>query len=121
MHPVGEGIATFFGGKSDYSLHWHLLKLQTFLKENPEFDLSDISKLKMDIPNGENVSDLRYVIGGLLMKKIYEREGIEGLIEALEYGTSDEIFYQLIEDKLGVTQSNFDEYIKKEIKNYTEH
>lgn len=118
---VGEGIATFFGGKSDYSLHWHLLKLQTFLKENPEVDLSDISKLKMDIPNGENVSDLRYVIGGLLMKNIYEREGIEGLIEALEYGTSDEDFYLLIKDKLGVTKGKFDEYIKEEMKKYTEH
>jgi len=118
---VGEGIATFFGGKSDYSLHWHLLKLKAFLKENPEFDLSNISKLKMDIPNGEHVSDLRYIIGGLLMKNIYEKEGIEGLIEALEYGTSDVDFYQLIEDKLEVSQSNFDEYIKEEMENYTEH
>lgn len=118
---VGEGIATFFGGKSDYSLHWHLLKLKAFLKENPEFDLSDISKLKMDIPNGEHVSDLRYVIGGLLMKNIYEREGIEGLIEALEYGRSDKDFHQLIENKLEVSRSRFDGYIKKEMKNYTEH
>lgn len=115
---VGEGIATFYGGKSDYSLHWHLLKLKAFLNDNPEFDLSDISKLKMDIPNGENVSDLRYVIGGLLMKKIHEREGVKGLIEALKYGTSDAEFYQLLEDKLGVARNKFDEYIKAEMKKY---
>ena len=118
---VGEGIATFFGGKSDYSLHWHLLKLKAFIEENPEFDLSDISKLKMDIPNGEHISDLRYVIGGLLMKNIYDREGIKGLIEALKNGTSDENFYQLLIDKLGVTKDKFDEYIKEEMKKYTEH
>ena len=118
---VGEGIATFYGGKSDYSFHWHLMKLKAFLNDNPEFDLSDISKLKMDIPNGDNVSDLRYVIGGLLMMKIYKKEGIKGLIEALRYGTSDEDFYQLIQDKLEVTKDDFDEYIKEEMENYTTH
>lgn len=118
---IGEGIATFFGGKTDYSLHWHLLKLKAFLASNPLFDLSDISKLKMDIPNGEHVSDLRYVIGGLLMKNIYEKEGIKGLIEALEYGTTDEDFYRLLYDKLKFTRTKFDEYIKLEMKKYTEH
>jgi len=118
---VGEGIATYLGGKSDYSLHWHLLKLKFFLKENPKFDLSDLSKLKMDIPNGDNVSDLRYIIGGLLMKNIYEKEGINGLITSLEYGTSDNDFYQLLEEKLGVSKANFDDYVKEEMENYTEH
>jgi len=115
---VGEGIATFYGGKTDYSLHWHLLKLKAYLNDNPEFDLSDISKLKMDIPNGDNVSDLRYIIGGLLMKKIKEKEGVKGLIEALKYGTSDEDFYQLIKDKLGFTKDKFDEYVKSEMRKY---
>ena len=117
---VGEGIATFFGGKSDYSLDWHLRKLKTFLAENPEFDLSDISKLKMDIPNGEHVSDLRYIIGGLLMKNIYQRAGIKGLLDALKYGTSDDDFYQLIEDKLEISPAKFDAYLKEEMKNYPE-
>ena len=117
---VGEGIATFYGGKSDYSLHWHLLKLKQFLSDNPEFDLSNISKLKMDIPNGENISDLRYIIGGLLMKNIYKKEGIRGFIAALQYGSSDEDFYQLLEDKLEVPKDSFDIYIKKEMRNYVD-
>lgn len=115
---VGEGIGTFLGGKSDYSLDWHLRKLQTFLAEQPDFDLSDIAALKMDIPNGEHVSDLRYVIGGLLMKRIYEKEGVAGWLEALRYGTSDEDFYRLLEDKLGVTKTGFDRYVKTEMKQY---
>lgn len=115
---VGEGIATFFGGKSDHSLDWHLLKLKRFLEENPDFDLSDISKLKMDIPIGEHGSDMRYVIGGLLMQNIYKKEGIEGLIDCLKYGTSDEEFFQLIKDKLDVEKDSFDNYIKKEMERY---
>lgn len=116
---VGEGIATFFGGKSGYSLDWHLSKLKAFLKEEPKFDLSDISTLKMDIPNGEHVSDLRYVIGGFLMKQIYEQEGTNGIVEALKYGTQDRDFYRLIEDKLGVSPDDFDGYIKNEMKKYS--
>ena len=115
---VGEGIATFFAGTSTYSFHGHMLKLQQFLAEDPDYDLSDITKLNKTIPNGEHASDLRYVIGGLLMMKIYEKEGVKGLVESLEYGTSDEEFFRLMQDKLGVKRENFDEYIKQEAKRY---
>ncbi len=115
---VGEGIGTFYGGKSDHSLDWHLLRLKTFLAENPEFDLSDITQLKMDIPPGEHGSDMRYVIGGLLMKNIYEKEGVQGLVEALDYGTADEAFFQLLSDKLGVGKTEFDGYVKAEMARY---
>jgi hypothetical protein len=97
-----------------------LLKLKQFLNENPDYDLSDISKLKKTIPNGEHASDFRYVIGGLLMKNIYKKEGIKGLVESLKYGTSDKDLYKLIDDKLKVTKDDFDEYIKVEMKNYNE-
>lgn len=117
---VGEGIATFFSGTSTYSFHEHMLKLKQFLAKNPEYNLSDISKLKKTIPNGEFKSDFRYVIGALFMKNIYEREGVNGLIESLKYGTSDEDFFLLIYDKLKVTKNSFDEYIKKEMREYAE-
>jgi len=109
---VGEGIATFFAGTSTYSFHEHMIKLKQFLNKCPNYDLSDISKLKKTIPNGEHKSDFRYVIGALLMKNIYEKEGIKGLVESLKYGASDDDFYLLIKDKLGVTKKSFDEYIK---------
>lgn len=117
---VGEGIATFYAGTSTYSFNGHMLKLKEFLAENPDYDLSDISKLNKTIPNGEHKSDLRYVIGGLLMKNIYDKEGVKGLVESLKYGTTDHDFYQLLEDKLGVTKVNFDAYIKAAMKNYSE-
>ncbi|MEB8327744.1 hypothetical protein OO009_00125 [Flavobacteriaceae bacterium KMM 6897] len=117
---VGEGIATFYAGTSTYSFHEHMLKLKVFLAKNPEYALSDISELKKTIPNGEHKSDFRYVIGALLMKNIYGREGIKGLIESLKYGTTEADFYLLIEDKLGVTKDEFDQYIKNEMKIYSE-
>lgn len=54
------------------------------------------------------------------MRNIYEKEGIKGLTDALEYGTTDEDFYRLLYDKLEVTRNKFDEYIKLEMKKYTE-
>ena len=115
---VGEGIATFYAGTSTYSFHGHMLKLKQFLDKNPDYDLSDISKFNRTIPNGEHASDFRYVIGGLLMRNIYQKEGVAGLIDSLRYGTADEDFYLLIKDKLGVTKKGFDKYIKDEMKRY---
>lgn len=117
---VGEGIATFYAGTSTYSFERHMQKLKEFLNNNPDYGLSDITKLNKTIPNGEHASDFRYVIGALLMKKVYDKEGVKGLIESLEYGTSDEDFFQLLKDKLGVTNERFEEYIKEEMKNYIE-
>ena len=111
---VGEGIATFYAGTATYTFAGHMDKLKAFLKENPDYDLSDINQLKKSIPNGEHKSDFRYVIGGLLMKNIYDKEGVHGLIESLKYGTTDDDFYRLLKDKLGVTKDGFDSYIKKE-------
>lgn len=115
---VGEGIATFYAGTSTYSFQGHMEKLKLFLAEHPNYDLSDINRLKITIPNGEHKSDFRYVIGGLLMKNIYEKEGVNGLIESLKYGTTDSDFYQLLEDKLDVTKDSFDRYIKSEAKRW---
>ena len=115
---VGEGIATFYAGTSTYDFDGHMLKLMEFLEKEPGYDLSDITKLNKTIPNGEHASDLRYVIGGLLMKNIYEKEGVPGLIESLKYGTKDEDYWRLLKDKLGVTKDTFDGYVKQETKNY---
>lgn len=117
---VGEGIASFYAGTSTYSFDGHMKKLKAFLAEEPDYDLSDITKLNKTIPNGEHKSDLRYVIGGLLMRNIYQKEGVKGLIESLGYGTSDADFFRLLQDKLGVKKDDLDQYIKSEMKGYSD-
>ena len=125
---IGEGIATFYGGSGGYTLDWHLEKLKSFLNENPNYDLSDIDRLDTEIPNGEYKTDFRYVIGGFLMKKVYEKHGVEGLMEALQItggnakefhksGGSNEDFFNFLKEKLGIEKQDFDSYIKREIKN----
>ena len=110
-----EGIAAFFGGSTGYELDWHLQKLKAFLKENPNYDLNNLTALQKNIPNGEYMTDFRYAIGGFIAKQIFEKEGMDGLFDALQAGRSEENYFQFVKEKLGVEQSNFGDFIKKEM------
>ncbi|MEM6700508.1 MAG: hypothetical protein AAF599_19035, partial [Bacteroidota bacterium] len=112
---VDEGIAAYFGGSTGYYLDWHLQKLKTFLAENPDFPLDDLTALQQDIPNGEYTTDFRYAIGGFLMKQIYEKEGIQGFFDALQAGKEEEDYFRMLKEKLGVTKNEFADYIKAEM------
>ncbi len=115
-HPwVDEGIATLFGGSTGYELDWHLQKLKAFLSSHPEYEIKELSKLETDIPNGEFMTDFRYAIGGFLMKKIYEKEGMKGLFEALQAGRSEEDYFDVLKDKLGFERTEFEDYLRKEV------
>ena len=114
---IGEGIATYYGGSGGYSLDWHLIKLNKFLEENPNFDLSDLDILNKEIPNGEHKTDFRYVIGGFLMKKMYERYGVQGFIDALQVTGGNEDYFAFLNEKLGIEKAEFNNYIKQGIKN----
>ncbi len=113
---IDEGTATLFGGSTELSLDWHIQKLKSFLEEEPNFDFGEITELHTDIPNGEHITSFKYVIGGFLCKKIFEKEGMTGIFEALKAGRTKENFYQLIQNKLGVSQTELGDYIKLEIR-----
>lgn len=113
---INEGIAALFGGSSGHSLGWHLRKLKEFLLKNPDYNFNSLDELKKDIPNGEYMTDLRYVIGGLVCKNIYEKEGMKGLYEAMDSGRTDKDFYRLIYEKFGVDKQDFEDYIKSEVR-----
>ena len=115
---IEEGIAALVGGSSGYSLEWHLRKLNEFLAESPEYNLDTIDELKTDIPNGEYLTDFRYVVGGLICKNIYEKEGMQGLYDAMESGQTNKDFYNLVYEKLGVKKDDFGKYIKLEVSKY---
>ena len=114
-HWVDEGIAAHFGGSTGYTLDWHLQKLRAYLVDNLDFEMESLADMQKNIPNGEYITDFRYVIGGLVMRKIKEAEGMQGLFEALEIGRNDEDYFNLIEQKLGVSQEGFTEFLKEEV------
>jgi len=70
---INEGVATFFAGSTEKSFNWHLDELKTFNKTNPNYDYSKINNLTdFDIPNGKHMTDLRYIVGAIIIREIYE-------------------------------------------------
>ncbi len=114
-HWVDEGIAAYYGGSTGYTLDWHLQKLRDYLIKNPDFKIDNLADLQKNIPNGEYMTDFRYVIGGFVIKKIIEAEGMQGVFEALKIDRSDEAYFQLLEEKLGVSEEGFTEYLNDQL------
>ena len=110
-----EGIAAYYGGSSGFTLEWHLDKLKSFLAVEPDYDLSDLTALQIDIPNGEYMTDFRYAIGGLICKLILEKHSQEGIWDALQSGTTEDDYFAFINTKLGVERENFSDFIKAEV------
>lgn len=112
---IDEGLATVLGGSKGQELEWHLCELKDFLEENEDFELNDISKL-YTVPNDKYTTGFKYVIGGLLVKEIYDKEGVTGIREILQYGRTNEDFYRLLEEKFNVPKSDFGDYIRNKLK-----
>lgn len=112
---IDEGLATMLGGSKGKELEWHLMELKDFLEENENFEIKDISKLHT-VPNENLSTGFKYAIGGLLVKEIYEKEGISGVKEILQYGRTDEDFYRLLEDKFNVSKDSFGDYVRNKLK-----
>ena len=110
-----EGIAAYYGGSSGFTLEWHLDKLKSFLAKEPDYDLSDLSALQIDIPNGEYMTDFRYAIGGLICQLILEKHGQEGIWEALQSGTTEDDYFTFLKQKLNVDREDFGEFVKSTV------
>jgi hypothetical protein len=105
-----EGIAVLFGDNLDY----HINIIKTYLAKHPEEPLNDISTFHFNI-NDEYYSNFMYEIGGLICKRVYDKEGMKGLFDLLKSGSTDDDFYKAIEKHFGVKKENFGAFIKKEL------
>lgn len=114
---VDEGIATFLGGSKGQPLEWHIKKLKKYLSEHIDTDLKDLNQLH-NLPNGEYLTEYPYVIGGLIAKLVYEKEGMEGLLQMLKIENNDEFFFTFLKNKFGVTKDNFKQFINLNIQKY---
>lgn len=112
---VDEGIAALFGGSTGYKLEWHIQKLKTFLSDNPDYPIQDLSTLETLIPNDEFMTDFRYAIGGLLMGKIFEAERMPGLFDALQAGRAEADYFALLKNKLDIDRDQFESYVRQAV------
>lgn len=108
---VSEGIATFLGGSRGQTLEWHCKRTHAYLVEHPEINLNELLKLN----NLDEQTAYHYVLGGLIAKKIYEKGGWPLLQQFMNSGKSDTEYYEAITKFLGVSQSNLNCFLRKEL------
>ena len=92
-------------------LDWHLEKLQKHLLEHPEIDICEMLKLiRIDGSTGYS-----YLLGGYIVKCIYEEGGYELLKAAMWEGRAEADFYRLIKKYLGVKQKDINSIFRERI------
>lgn len=114
---IDEGLAALWGGYLGEPLDYHLKRMKTYLDKHPEEPLVDISTFYFNIDNEYN-TNFMYEIGGLICKKVYEKEGMTGILDLLKSGNTDEDFYKAIEKHFNVKKENFGAFIRNELKSY---
>lgn len=108
---ISEGMATYLGGSRGQPLEWHLKRINTYLQSHPEIDLNNMLKLS----TMDEYTDYRYVIGGLIVKRVFEKGGWNLLKEFMNSGTSNEDYYNAIEKYLGVRRTDLNKYLRQQI------
>lgn len=114
---VTEGVATFVSGASrGRPLAWHFDRLNKHLQDHPEIDLDNL----LDFVNLDEYTDYHYGIGSLIVKKVYEKGGWDLVKELMKSGDSKEDYYKAIENLLGVSQQNLNEYLREQLRKESE-
>ena len=94
------------------------MNLNILDKLNPTFDYSDIAGIGDSyIPNGKHLTEFRYILGAIVIKEVYENEGMDGIKAALNQGRTNEDFFSFIEEKLGINKATFNYFIRKQLEN----
>ncbi len=106
-----EGLATYYGMSRGKDLDWHLKKVNAHLSDHPEIDLGNMLELR----SLDQYTDYRYALGGFVMRKAYERGGVELIKQLLSAGSSDADYYSATEKYLGIERSALDAWIRREL------
>ncbi len=112
---VDEGIATFLGGNIERSKKKELANLKKYLNEHPDLDLNYVVSIRK---HSEGKTNIMYALSAFLCEKVYEKEGMDGLKKLCLAGPSDGDAYPVIEEILNVKQTELNNYLRSEIKNY---
>ncbi len=112
---IDEGLAVYLGGYLGQPLEHHLKTMKTFLDKHSEEPLNDISTFYFKVNNEFN-TNFMYEIGGLICKRVYEKEGMNGIFDLLKSGNTDDDFYKAVEKHFNVKKEGFGAFIRNELK-----
>ena len=106
--PLKEGIATFYGGSLGKSYREHLIRLNAYLENNPNIDISNSNEFYyMD-----EETNPQYTMQALICHLVFEQKGIQGLKELLLIQTLDEIYRK----EFNIEPKNQNKFLREQIK-----
>ena len=108
---IEEGLATFMAGSGKYNYEWHRNKLEKFLNENKDFNLSEHTDAYERI-YFETETSIPYLTSALILERTLRIYGKEKLIELLK--SESELWTTL--KKVGLTKENMNNALGQEIK-----
>lgn len=109
---IKEGVATYFGMSRGKPLEWHLQRLNRFLQQHPEVDLNNM----LELLTMDQHTDYRYVLGGWVVKKAFEKGGYDVVKKLMQSGKSDADFYAALEDYLELEKQDLNGAIRQDLK-----
>ena len=108
--PLREGLAVLYGGSMGHDVQWHIKRLNAYLQQHKEIDLSNPDAFYyMD-----NYTNPYSTICGMLCLAAYSKDGIAGLKRVMAYTSMDELF----EKEYSVGKSGWDVFLRKMIAEY---
>lgn len=110
-----EGFATYFGMSRGIQLETHIRKLSAHLEQNPNIDLNNMLEFK----SIDQYTDYRYVLGGYIIEKAFEKGGYDYLKEVLEKTKTDEEYYSTVAEILEVEKDEINSFIRDDLKKKT--
>ncbi len=108
--PLTEGLAVFYGGSLGHDLKWHLTRLDEYLHQHSEINLSELDKFWFM----DNFTNPNSSIQGLLCTIAFKKGGLDKLKNLM----SQENTYVAIEKELGVKRDGLNQYLRKQISEY---
>jgi hypothetical protein len=105
--PLREGLAVFYGGSMGRTDKWHLKRVNTYLIEHPEADLSDFNEFWYPDPFTNAGSSIK----GMLCKLVFEKDGFQGLKRLMSHSSYAEIF----EKEFGVKGTQINAFLRTKV------
>jgi len=116
---IVQGIAEYVNtSQKQFGLthRQHYKRMQNWLEAHPQADLTNMEDQFYSMDNQTAPS---YLVGKIICFELFKRGGFDALRSVLVAGKKDTAFFAFLKDKIGVSQQDFNQWMRAKIKQYT--
>jgi hypothetical protein len=105
--PLRHSLIYYLAGGLGHDFHWMVQRMATYLNSYPGTDLSHVEELI----TADKMIHADHIATGVLLDKIYKREGVQGLRRMMRYKSLDEA----LDKEFHISGTSKHEFIKQQI------